>query len=115
MTNLLLIAAIIQIESGGNNLAVGDHGRAIGALQIQSHVVRDVNKFFGTSYSHAQMTNRAIAQFVFNAYLWIYATPARLGRAVTDIDRMRIWNGGPNGWRRRTTLCYVKKVIHKLK
>lgn len=115
MTNLLLFAAIVQIESGGNNLAIGDNGRAIGPAQIRTVALRDVNKHFGTRYKHRDMTNRAIAQFVFNAYLWIYATPARIGRAVTDLDRARIWNGGPAGWRRRDTFLYGKRVTRLMK
>ena len=100
----------MAIESNGNAKAIGDRGAAIGSLQIRREVVRDVNKHFGTRYAHSQMTNKTVAIFVFNAYLWIYATPSKLGREVTDGDRARIWNGGPQGWRRRATLGYWNKV-----
>lgn len=114
MTNALLLAAIIAVESGGNDNARGDHGASIGALQIQAPVVRDVNRHFGTSYRHIDMTNRTNAVFVFNAYMSIYATSERLGRAVTDADRVRIWNGGPDGWRRACTIKYANRIMKRL-
>jgi hypothetical protein len=40
----------------------------------------------------------------------IYAKPERLGRTVTDEDRARIWNGGPTGYKRKTTKGYWGKV-----
>ncbi len=110
-TNAALAALIIGIESGGNNMAVGDGGRSIGPLQIQAAVVADVNRRFKTSFTHAGMTNRADAVAVFDRYLWIYAQPQRIGRDVTDEDRARIWNGGPNGWRKPTTDAYAAKFI----
>jgi hypothetical protein len=108
--NAALLAALIAVESGGNDLAVGDNGRAIGPLQIHPGVVADVNRHFGTSYTHAGMTNRADACEVCRRYLSIYATPTRLGRPVTAADEARIWNGGPNGYRRASTLPYLQKV-----
>ncbi|NBW21233.1 MAG: hypothetical protein EBR82_76055, partial [Caulobacteraceae bacterium] len=94
-----LLAALLAVESGGNNHAIGDHGRAIGALQIHAAVVADVNRIHGTRYTHAGMARRSDAVAVATLYLGTYATRERLGRAVTDADRARIWNGGPDGWR----------------
>ncbi len=45
-----LIAALITVESNGRDNAVGDGGRAIGALQIHKSVVVDVNRIAGISY-----------------------------------------------------------------
>lgn len=114
MTNLVLFLAIVQIESGGNDNAIGDNGRAIGPAQIRAKVIRDVNRFYKTRFTLRDAKNRKTAFSIFNSYLWIYATPERLGRAVTDIDRARIWNGGPAGWRKPTTLPYAKKVQQAL-
>lgn len=109
MTNAILAAALIAIESGGNNQAVGDHGRAVGPLQVHAAVVVDVNRAFHAHYEHRRMTNRAEAVAVLDRYLWLYAQPARIGRPVTDEDRARIWNGGPDGWRHRSTLGYAAR------
>lgn len=108
MTNALLAAALILIESGGDDKASGQHGE-VGALQVTAAVVRDVNHAFGTRYTVRGMTNRADALAVLDRYLWLYAQPSRLGRAVTDEDRARIWNGGPNGYRRQSTLPYLRR------
>lgn len=108
-TNAILAAALIAIESAGNDLAVGDRGTAIGPLQIRPAVVIDVNRAFGTRYKHARMTNRAEAIAVMERYLWLYAQPSRIGRPVTDVDRARIWNGGPNGWRKTATEDYARR------
>ena len=95
--NPALLAALLAVESGGNDHAIGDNGRAIGALQIHAAVVADVNRHHGTHYTHAGMVRRVDAVAVATLYLGTYATRERIGRPVTDEDRARIWNGGPNG------------------
>ena len=40
----ILLAVLIQVESSGNNTAVGDNGKSVGCLQIQQGVIDDVNK-----------------------------------------------------------------------
>jgi hypothetical protein len=109
-TNAILAAAMILVESGGNDRAVGDGGRAIGPLQIHAGILLDVNRRFGTRFTHRGMTNRADAVAVMDRYLWMYAQPGRLGRPVTSADRARIWNGGPNGWRKASTVGYAERV-----
>jgi hypothetical protein len=110
-----LLAALLAVESGGNDRAVGDHGRAIGALQIHAAVVEDVNRIHGTRYTHAGMARRRDAVAVATLYLGTYATQERLGRPVTDEDRARIWNGGPDGWRKAATLGYANQVRKAMK
>ena len=108
MTNSILAAALMMIETGNRPL-VGDHGRAIGPLQVHAEAVQDVNRRFGTRYTLRDMMDRTKAAAVLDRYLWIYAQPSRLSRAVTDVDRARIWNGGPEGWRKKATLAYAAK------
>lgn len=105
MTNIFqLLTAIIAVESGGNNLAVGDGGRAIGALQIHQCVILDVNRVYGTRYTHAAMTNRELATNVFYKYLAIYA------KDRSPEFMARVWNGGPRGNSNPATVIYWKKV-----
>lgn len=104
-----LLAALIAVESGGNDMARGQHGD-LGALQVRPCVVADVNRMAGTHYRWAEMTNRWAALGVFRIYTGRYCTEARLGRPVTDQDLARVWNGGPNGWKRRKTVAYWKRV-----
>ena len=110
-----LIACLIHNESGGLDTAIGDKGlanAAYGPLQIRQPCLDDVNKWNGTRYTAAQMLgNRDLSVWVFNAYMRIYATQKRLGRPVTDQDRARIWNGGPNGYKVAATLAYWNKAL----
>ena len=103
----LLLSALIQIESHGNDLARGKHGE-LGALQIKPIMVRDVNRIMGTSYAHAQVTNRATATFIANAYL------AHYGRNLSDESLARIWQGGPKALKRSSSRAYGKRAMRKL-
>jgi hypothetical protein len=107
--NAELLAALIAVESGGNDLARGRHGE-LGALQVRPCVVADVNRVAGTHYRWAEMTNRWAALGVFRIYTGHYCTEARLGRPATNQDLARVWHGGPSGWKRRKTVAYWKRV-----
>lgn len=103
----LLLSALIQIESNGNDLAKGRHGE-LGALQIKPILVRDVNRIMGTSYAHQQVTNRATAIFIANAYLSHY------GKNLSDESLARLWQGGPKGLRKSSTRAYGRRVMREL-
>ncbi len=109
-----LVDALIQVESQGNDNAIGDkhlNEKAYGCLQIRKPCVSDVNKVFGTNYIAEQMLgNRQLSLWVFSKYMELYAVEAKLGRVVTDEDRARIWNGGPTGYKRTSTIPYWEKV-----
>jgi hypothetical protein len=105
-----LITALIAVESSGNDMAVGDNGRALGPLQIHRSVVLDVNKFTGSHYQWQQMTNRAQARAVCEAYLTHY------GKGCTTEQLARKWNGGgPRGEKKTATQAYWNKVRKHLK
>ena len=104
-----LISALIIVESSGNDLAIGDNGRAIGPLQIHRGVVLDVNRITGSNYRHQDMTNRAQARAVCEAYLKQY------GRGATTEQLARRWNGGPTGDRKTATVAYWAKVKKAIK
>ena len=107
LTNL--ITALIAVESSGNDLAIGDNGRAVGPLQIHRGVVLDVNRITGSHYRHQDMTNRAQARAVCEAYLEHY------GRGKTTEQQARIWNGGPTGDRKTATVAYWRRVQKAIK
>ena len=104
-----LITALIAVESSGNDLAIGDQGRALGPLQIHRGVVLDVNRFTGSHYQWQQMTNRVQARAVCAAYLTHY------GKGCTTEQLARRWNGGPTGDRKTATVAYWAKVKKELK
>lgn len=103
-----LISALIAVESGGRDNAVGDNGRALGPLQVHRAVVQDVNAAYGTSYRWSGMTNRADARKVCELYLQKYAK----GRSLQDAAR--IWNGGPTGHTKTATKSYWTRVQRNL-
>jgi len=103
----LLLSALIQVESGGDDLARGRRGE-LGALQIRSVVVRDVNRIMGTQYAHTQVTNRQVSIAIANAYLSHY------GKGMSDESLARIWNGGPRGAKKSSTRAYGRRVMREL-
>lgn len=108
LTNL--ISALIIVESSGNDMAIGDNGKAIGPLQIHRGVVLDVNRITGSHYKHSEMTNRVAARAVCEAYLKAY------GKGCSTEQLARKWNGGgPSGDNKPSTLPYWNKVKKHLK
>ena len=105
-----LLTALIQVESSGNDKAVGDNGKAVGCLQIRKEVIDDVNRIYGTDYTLADRRDRAKSMEICRRYISHYATEKRLGRSVRNEDMARIWNGGPNGHRKGATNKYWTKV-----
>jgi len=112
MISALFLAALIQVESGGNDLAIGDHQQALGCLQIHREVVLDVNRLTGRSYKHVDAFDRDKAIRIATVYLQHYG--AQLGHEPTLEDYARIWNGGPHGWRNPHTVAYWHRVHAQL-
>jgi hypothetical protein len=108
-----LIETLEVLESGGNVNAIGDLGKAFGVLQIHQGCLDDVNRVNGTNYVVKEMlgeTGAKLSRWVFREYMKIYANEKRLGRPVTNEDRARIWNGGPNGWKKSVTRGYAASM-----
>ena len=106
--NAALLAALLAVESGGNDHAIGDNGRARGALQIHAAVVEDVNRRHGTRYTHRDMHDRAKAVRVASLYLQTYAPGA------SPEIQARTWNGGPRGATKAATLGYWGRVKRQM-
>lgn len=115
-----LIDALIFQESSGNDHAIGDkkfvpERRAYGCLQIRKPCIDDVNRRYGTTYSAQDcLGNRELSKWVCAKYIEMYATQKRLGHKPTLQDMARVWNGGPDGWRRKSTLKYWRGVSARL-
>lgn len=111
-TDMNLIAAIAIVESSMNPCAIGDSGKAIGICQIHQCVVEDVNYRYNTCYIWPDdCFDPAKSQDIMLSYWSIYATSDRLGHVPTDEDLARIWNGGPNGYRKDSTVPYWDAVL----
>jgi hypothetical protein len=110
--NLTEIGHIIKwVESENNPLAIGDGGMSYGDRQIQQVAIDDVNRYYGTQYTHQDAFDPACSEEIFELYTkyWAAKLEKREKRAATEEDIVRIWNGGPRGWKRDSTLKYLKK------
>lgn len=105
-----LLAAIVQVESGGNPAAVGDGGRAIGPFQIWEVYFRDAQSFDKSlkNVQYKDVTNLTVAKKVVLAYFRRYEPIASKNLNFEVLARLH--NGGP-GWRNKSsTVQYWKKV-----
>jgi len=100
-----LLDAIAQIESHCDPNAVGDRGRALGTYQIHRVYWEDGTALLGVDWPHRDATDPKKARRVVNAYLLHY------GKGKSLIEMARIHNGGPRGHEKKTTVCYVRRIL----
>lgn len=110
MTYITLILALILVESNGDDSAIGDNGKAYGCLQLHAGYVADAAEYVGEDWVHEDAFDRKTAIKIFKAYMNRYATPERLGREAQAEDIARIHNGGPNGFKKKSTKAYWDKI-----
>lgn len=111
------------VESFNDPMAIGDGGSSYGVLQIQEACVRDVNRYYGTYYSHEDMFQVECAEEVFKLYaqMGIDRYVKRHGVRPTIEVIVRNHNGGIyQGYRINATKKYYRryelwKTIIKLK
>jgi hypothetical protein len=104
-----LIAAIIQVESGGDTLAYNSKEDAVGCLQIRPIMVREVNRLLGKdSFTLQDRWNKAKSIQMFNILRSHTKNP-------TDEKLARNWNGGWNGHKKKSTIKYWNKVKKQIK
>lgn len=104
------MSAIRQVESSGNDNAVGDKGKAIGPYQIHRDYWKDALEYdpsIGGKYSDC--FNEEYARKVVIAYMSRYAPNWNLSTIAG------IHNGGPKGYLRKSTAGYRTKVIKTYK
>lgn len=107
-----LITALIQVESMGNDSAVGDthlSEPSVGVLQIRPIMVREVNRILKKQKSSKRYKrkdrfnrNKSIEMFI----IWKnYHHPEGGFETIA-----RNWNGGPRGYKNPRTEHYWAKV-----
>jgi len=109
-----LESAVWQIETNQceSGCPAGDNGNAIGPLQIWEIAWMDVKRE-GEKYEDCQNLDYSLE--IFHRYTARYATKKRLGHEPTDQDKARIWNGGPNGYKKTSTIEYWNNVDKEMK
>jgi len=104
-----------HVESNNRVHVVGDGGRAYGVVQIHNICVQDINRLYGTSYTHKQAFNKHTAKEMFILYLkaGIRLFKRRHSRLPSESEIVRMWNGGIYmGYRKTSTLKYLKRYLH---
>lgn len=100
------LAALAAVESGGNDAAVNEREDAHGRYQIRAAALADANRILCTSYTLADCHDPAVAARIVRAYLGHYGAALS---APTPTALARIWNGGPNGYKRDATRGYAER------
>jgi hypothetical protein len=110
---LLEIADILkEVESNNTPEAIGDGGKAFGVLQIHEPCILDVNKHYGTTYTHEDAKDPLIAEDIFIKYidLGIKLYKEKCKTDPNEYDIVRMWNGGIyKGYEYTSTDPYVLK------
>ena len=116
MNMLIFITALIAVESGGNINAVGDthlRNKAYGLAQIRQPYLDDVNRIAGTAYTLQEVaSSRALTAWTVTRYVRHYGERyTRItGLPLTYEIASRIHNGGPDGWRKSSTIPHWRKM-----
>lgn len=100
------LAALAAVESGGNDAAVNAREDAHGRYQIRAGALADANRILCTDYTLADCHDPAVAARIVRAYLGHYGAALS---APTPTALARIWNGGPNGYKRDATRGYAER------
>jgi len=102
----------MSLESNGVDNAIGDRGKAVGVLQIHKVCVDDVNRILGRpvfTYKDRLHRGRSIRMAMVYLTYWGKKYKRRTGLEPTPEVFARIFNGGPRGASKNSTIKYAKK------
>ena len=103
-----LIDAIIHVESRGDSMAYNAGEDAVGVLQIRPIMMREVNRLLGyNKYTLKDRWSKLKSIEMFNVIKQHTTNP-------TNERLARNWNGGWNGYKKKSTLKYWQKVKTQL-
>ena len=112
-----LVSALILVESRGNDSAIGDRhlvgNEAVGALQIRPIMVREVNRILKIQKSDKRF--KLSDRFDREKTIEMFMIWKNFHHKDSDFETIaRNWNGGPRGYKRKSTLRYWNKVQKEL-
>jgi hypothetical protein len=111
-----LIPHLIEQEQDAEykEYSIGDKGRAYGCLQIHPICVRDVNERYNTKYVHIDLLDGDIQMSKDICMLFLTHYGVHYSKKFNKTASMevlaRMWNGGPRGYQKSSTLKYWKEV-----
>ena len=105
------INAIGHIETLNTDSLIGDSGRAYGRYQIHDICVTASGLKNLLNYQHKDMFDSIKAERVFWAVMGIncHTYAQKYGKYPNLGELARMWNGGPNGHKKQSTLNFLKK------
>lgn len=112
MIIITLLPVIAQVESGSNQYAIGDNGKAVGMYQIHKICLDDVNNFYNKRFQLKDRLDKEKAKVIVYLYLrhWGKKYEEETGHKATKEVLARIHNGGPRGWEKQSTEKYWQKI-----
>jgi len=112
-----LWTAIVYEESGGDSTAYNTLEQAAGVVQIRPVCLNDINRIarikrLETRFALPDRFDPDKARRMWDLYLSYYGHEyeRETGRPPTDEVYARIWNGGPYGWQKDSSLDYWNRV-----
>jgi hypothetical protein len=105
------IRKIGQIESGNTDSVVEANGHGFGRYQIYNICVKGSGMTDLLGYNHSDMYNKEKAEHVFWATMGIFCHTfaQKNGRYPTYEELARMWSGGSEGYKSKSTLNYLHK------
>ena len=119
---IALLPILCQVESGNNPAALGDYSsktgeyRAVGVLQIWKIVVDDVNRIQKKEvFTYKDRSDRLKSLRMAEIYLTHYGRYLEKKGVEVNMEVLaRVFNGGPTGYKKKSTEKYWKKVKKEL-
>ncbi len=102
----LALDVSFRIESDSGKNLIGDNGKSIGPLHIRKEAVDDINRILGYqafSYEDRMVWEKSCQMFESYLTYWGQRYTNQTGNTPTTEVYVRIWNGGPNGWKNPKT------------
>lgn len=116
-TTFKLVEALIQVESRGNENAIGDTNLgepSVGVLQIRPIMVREVNRILKRTGSEKRYKKKD--RFSREKSIEMFMVWKNYHHPEGGFETIaRNWNGGPRGYKNKRTEYYWAKVQLELK
>lgn len=109
-----IIDILKEVETNNNPTSVGDNGKAFGVLQIHKICVDDINRMYGTHYTHEDAFIEECAEEIFRKYINIGVGLyiKKHNKFPSEKDIVRMWNGGVyKGYLKKSTLKYYRRYL----
>lgn len=95
--NVTQIMEVLKVVESNNKVnAIGDNGKAFGILQIHKVCVDDINRFYGTDYTHEDAFDISCSEEMFHLYInmGISRYKKRNGVEPSEKRTVQFWNFG---------------------